>query len=313
MTDRMPSLRALRAFEASARLLSFAKAAAELHVTAAAISQQVRALESMIGLTLFSRSGRSVRLTEAGERWLPEIRECLDNLYRAVEHAREHAVGTLSITVAPSFASRWLMRRLYRFNDGNPDVTVRVIATPELIDLRSTDVDMAIRFGSGRYPGLEVEKILPEYLIPMCSPSLLKAGGTFSGPDDLQGFTLIHDDSIPVEGGAWRQWLGAAGPNAVDAKLGARFSLADLALQAAIDGQGIVLARWQLARSDVEAGRLVCPFETFVEAPYSYYLVTRPELRKTAKVASFWDWVLDEAAAAAGKPVTPPRSGDAES
>lgn len=294
--QRLPSMNALLAFEAAAIRLSFARAASDLHVTPAAVSQQIRTLETDLGVKLFARTGRGIRLTETGRAWLPEVRRCLERIKLTVELAKEHASNVLTITVAPSFASRWLMGRLYRFSERYPEISVRVIATPEVIDLRGHDVDLAIRFGPGGYPGLVVERLLPEFLVPMCAPELIDSRRRRSHPNDLERHTLIHDDSLTATGGGWPLWLHAARADRVNASRGPRYSLADIAMQEAIAGRGVVLARWQLAANDLREGRLVCPFDLAIESPHSYFLVAQHESAGLAKVVAFRNWLLREAA-----------------
>lgn len=296
MRRHLPSITALRAFEAAAENKSFVKAAAQLHVTPAAISQQLRALEALLKVKLFQRVGRSVRLTEAGRRWLPEVRGCLDGIERAIERVEGHAGSALTITVAPSLASRWLVDRIHGFTEVQPDISVRMLATPEVIDLRSQEVDLAIRFGPGRYPGLVVERLLSEYLVPVCAPGLLARGPPLAAPADLRHHTLIHDESVSVPGGTWQLWLQAVGAPPVDAHAGPRFSLAELALQAAIRGRGVVLARWHLCVDDVRAERLVAPFAQYIDCPFAYYVVSTPELHDSPPVAAFREWLFAEAA-----------------
>lgn len=294
--NQLPSVKALQAFEAAARRLSFSQAAVELNVTSAAISQQIRGLELQLGVKLFARPGRGVRLSETGKAWLPEVRRCLECIKYTAEFANQHSSKVLSITVAPSVASRWLMGRLHRFSEKHPEISVRVIATPEVVDLHQQDVDLAIRFGPGGYQGLLVERFLPEFLVPMCAPALLNNGPPLDQPDDLANHTLIHDDSVTIAGGGWPLWLHAANAIQVDATRGPRYSLADIALQEAIDGRGVVLGRWQLAAQDIRAGRLVCPIDLSIESPYAYYFVTQHELMQTAKVVTLREWLFQEAA-----------------
>jgi len=298
----LPSIVALQSFEAAALRLSFSQAAADLNVTPAAISQQIRALEGQLGVKLFARTGRGVRLTDVGKAWLPEVRRSLDRLARTVAAAREHATNVLGITVAPSFASRWLMGRLFRFGERHPEISVRVIATPEVVDLYEHDVDLAIRFGPGDYPGLTVERLMPEFLVPMCAPGLMTPDWPARHPSDLARYTLIHDDSVGAADGGWPLWLRAAKAGRVDALRGPRYSLAEIAMQEAIEGRGVVLARWQIAAADLRAGKLVCPFDLAIECPYAYFLVTRPESAGVAKVAAFRDWLFREV-----DPVEPPK------
>lgn len=293
--QNLPSVTAFQSFEAAALRLSFSQAAADLNVTPAAISQQIRSLEIQLGVKLFARTGRGIRLTETGKAWLPEVRRCLERITRTVEAAREHASNVLSITVAPSLASRWLMGRLYRFSERHPEISVRVIATPEVIDLHEQDVDLAVRFGPGGYPGLVVERLMPEFLVPMCAPGLIALDWPDRHPNDLARYTLIHDVSVTADGG-WSLWLQAAKADRVNPSRGPRYSLADIAMQEAIAGRGVTLARWQLAVADLREGRLVCPFDLAIECPFSYFLVTKPESTDIAKVNAFRDWLFQEAA-----------------
>lgn len=294
----LPSFTALRAFEAAAECENFVQAAAQLHVTPAAVGQQIRSLESLVGVKLFVRAGRSVRLTTAGRQWLPEVKASLDNIQSVVEKVQGKSGQVLTITTAPSLASRWLMERLHHFTDAHADLSVRVLATPELVDLRSDGIGLAIRFGPGDYPGLIVERLLPEYLIPVCAPSLLADGPQLETPSDLRHYPLIHDESISLPGGCWRLWLNSVGAQKIDAESGARFGLADLALQSAVHGHGVVLARWQLCSGDVRAGRLMVPFPQYVDCPYAYHVVTTPELHMNPEVSAFREWLFTEAAKA---------------
>ena len=254
MPKSLPSLNSLRSFEAVARHLSFSKAAEELHVTPGAVSQQIRALEELLGARLFDRTKRSVALTNAATRMLPDIQAGLEILSRAV-NSKCPPIGerTLTISVAPSFASKWLLPRLPSFYDRHADIDLRISATVGLADFKRDKVDLAIRLGHGSYPGLRAEPLFAEALTPLCSPGLLKRKGRLSKPDDLRKHRLIHDTSIPGAGehGAWDRWLTLAGAKHVSAERGARFTLAELAMQAAIDGAGVVLGRVVLAEADL--------------------------------------------------------------
>jgi len=295
--QNLPSVAVLQTFVTAARTLNFAAAADELFLSPAAVSQQIRSLETQLNVKLFSRSGRTVRLTDAGVKWLPEVRECLDVYERTIGLATNSRNSRLSITAAPSFASRWLMSRLPTFSEREPDINVRLIATPEVLDLWDEDLDLAIRYGPGDYPGLSVTKLMPEYLIPMCSPSLLERGPKLEVPSDLAKYPLIHDESTSVKGGAWGLWLRAAGARNVKADSGARFSIADLALQSAADGRGVALGRMNIAGPELESGQLICPFDLTIESPFSYYVVTRPEIREAEQIDLFREWILSESEA----------------
>ncbi len=286
----------LRSFEAVARQLSFSKAAQELHVTPGAVSQQISSLEDMLGIRLFDRTRRSVTLTDAAMHMLPDIQAGLEMLARAISSKTSPAGETsLAISVAPSFASKWLLPRLPTFYEQHPDIDLRISATVGLADFKRDKVDLAIRLGHGEYPGLHAEPLFTEALTPFCSPDLLKRKGTLRKPDDLRTHRLIHDTSIPSGGehGAWEQWLKLAGAKNVTARRGVRFTLAELAMQAAIDGAGVVLGRVVLAEGDVVAGRLVRPFKIALPLDMSYFLVRSSERPPRYEIQCFREWLFN--------------------
>lgn len=302
---RLPPLSALRAFEAVARNLSFTGAAKELHVTPGAISQQVRSLEEQLGAMLFRRSRRSVALTAAASAILPDVQAGIESLSRVLDDGWRRSQGrTLSISVAPSFASKWLLPRLPEFSAQFPDIELRISATVGLVDFAKEDVDLAIRFGNGRYGELKRELLFSEALSPLCSHRIVTARRPLAVPADLRHFRLIHDLSIPWrhhENG-WAQWLKLAGAPEVNASRGTRFSLAELALQAAIDGTGVVLGRLALARQDLAEGRLYRPFSAVLPLDMSYYLVMPKRKQERPEIQAFKTWirgVLSEARVAA--------------
>lgn len=295
MRKPLPPLSSLRSFEAVARQLSFSKAAKELHVTPGAVSQQIRALEELLGAKLFDRTRRWVALTDIATRMLPDIQAGLDSLSRACS-SKTAPVGerTLTISVAPSFASKWLLPRLPGFYDQHPDVDLRISATVGLADFKRDKVDLAIRLGHGHYPGLHAEPLFTEALTPLCSPELLKGKGRLKTPDDLRKHRLIHDTSIPGGGehAAWDRWLDLAGAKHVSAHRGAKFTLAELAMQAAIDGVGVVLGRIVLAERDLAAGRLVRPFKTTLPLDVSYFLVSSGATATRPEILHFRNWLF---------------------
>ena len=296
MPRSLPALSSLRSFEAVARQLSFSKAAEELHVTPGAVSQQIRALEELLGARLFDRTKRSVALTDVATRMLPDIQAGLEMLSRAID-SKTGPIGarTLTISVAPSFASKWLLPRLPDFYDRHPDIDLRISATVGLADFRRDTVDLAIRLGRGSYPGLHAEPLFAEALTPMCSPELLKRKGPIKRPDDLAKHRLIHDTSVPGGGeyAAWDRWLDLAGAKQVSAHRGARFTLAELAMQEAIDGGGVVLGRVVLSEADVAAGRLVRPFEIELPLDVSYFLVRSNAATPHYEMKCFQDWLFN--------------------
>jgi LysR family transcriptional regulator, glycine cleavage system transcriptional activator len=295
MAKPLPPLSSLRSFEAVARRLSFSKAAQELHVTPGAVSQQIRALEGLLGARLFDRTKRSVALTDTASRMLPEVQAGLEILARAINcKPAASDERALTISVAPSFASKWLLPRLASFYDAHADIDLRISATVALADFKRDKVDLAIRLGRGTYPGLHSEPLFAEALTPLCSPDLLRRKGSLQKPDDLKKHRLIHDTSIP-DGGeyeAWERWLALAGAKNVPARRGARFTLAELAMQAAIDGAGVVLGRLVLAEGDLAAGRLVRPFTTTLPLSVSYFLVRPKAAAPRREIECFRNWLL---------------------
>lgn len=289
MTRRLPPLNALRAFEAAARHLSFTKAADELHVTQAAVSHQIKALEEWLGLPLFRRINRGLVLTDAGQAYLPPLRDALDSMANATERLfRKDSAGALTISTMPSFAAKWLVMRLGRFQAAHPELDVRLHTTSQLVDFAQQDVDVAIRFGSGNWPDLRVERLLSEDIFPVCCPRLLP---TLRRPEDLKNHTLLHDDYIIT----WGSWLTAAGVHGVDATRGQYFTDSALVLQAAMEGHGVALARQVLVADDLAAGRLVRPFDVTLTGEYAYYLAAPHHYFSRPKVKAFREWLFAEA------------------
>ncbi len=299
---KLPPLNALRSFEAAARHLSFTRAADELAVTPAAVSHQVKALEDLLGVTLFRRTRRTLLLTDEAQAILPGIRDGFERLLGAVEQLGEvgHS-GVLTVSLAPSFAVKWLLPRLDRFQAAHPDIDVRVAASNELVDFSAADVDLAIRYGPGRYDGLQVDRLIGDTVYPVCSPVLLKGANALTAPDRLRHHVLLHDDSSDDDETCptWQMWLKAAGVANVDASRGPRFNQSSLVLEAALLGRGVALAKSTLADADVAAGRLVRPFDVSVPVNFAYYVVYPEAKGALPKVRLFHDWLRREAAAAA--------------
>lgn len=300
MDRRLPPLNALRAFEAAARHLSFSKAAEELHVTPAAISHQISALESFYGVQLFRRLTRALLLTEAGQSALPALREGFDRLAEGAERLRAHQKGgPLTVSVAPSFAAKWLVPRLHRFQQAHPDIELRIDANDYVVDFARDNVDVGLRYGRGNYPGLRVDRLLAEEVSPVCSPRLMQGPHPLRTPDDLRHHVLLHVDWKVMSEAApsWRMWLLAAGVRDVDGSRGPRFTLESMAMQAAIEGQGVALTSLVLAADDIRAGRLIRPFHIAVDGMDSFaYFVVAPEWKaEQPKVKAFRQWVIAEA------------------
>lgn len=289
-------LNALRAFEAAARHLSFAKAADELSVTPAAVSHQVKKLEDYLGIQLFRRLPRGLLLNDAGQTFSAELADIFVSLDKAVERTREGpAQSELTISVAPMFAVKWLVPRLQRFAAAHPDIDVRMSSSLDVVDFQRSGFDAAIRLGRGQYPGLAAERLFAETLTPMCSPRLLKE---LARPADLADQVLLHDDSMKFHPDAptWETWLRAAGASQIDASRGPRFSQPEHTLQAAIDGIGVVLGWHNLASGDLAAGRLVEPFRLRLPLDFAFYLVYPETYTDRRKIMKFKSWLLSEVA-----------------
>lgn len=294
----LPPLSALRAFEAAARLQSFSKAAEELNVTPAAISHQVHALEEDLGVSLFNRRNRAVELTASARVLLPGLTEAFAGIQNSVRRLRSHNdTGTVNVTASPSFAGKWLVQRLHRFQEQHPQVDVRISATDTMVDLTRGDFDLAIRYGAGRYAGLDVELLMSNEVFPACSPALLRDGPPLETPADLRHHALIHDQQVDRDPLAptWSMWLKAAGVDGADAARGLSFNNNVLALEAALAGHGVTLAYSTVAAADLAAGRLVRLFTLSLPDNFAYYIVTAPGALERPKVKAFRDWLRQEA------------------
>jgi len=295
MARRLPPLNALRAFEAVARHLSITGAANELGVTAGAVSQSVKSLEDYLGRALFLRTPRGLVLSEAGTAGLPALSEGFDRL---AEGARllsgPDRGGRLVVSVAPSFAQKWLAPRLADFAGAHPDVDLQVQAAMNLANFEADGIDLAIRFGLGRWPGLEVKLLFKEEVMPVCAHRLANEIQT---PADIAKFTLIHDDSSAADDSCpdWPMWLKAAGVTGVDAERGPRFNQSSLALEAASGGRGVALAKRSLAQFDIDAGRLAAPLAGATPIDFAYYLVYPPARARSRPARAFVNWAIEEA------------------
>jgi len=300
MRRQLPPLNALKAFEAAARHLSISQAANELCVTPAAISHQIKGLEDQLRAKLFRRDKQKVTLTEAGALMLPGLREGFDLIAGAVADVSERDTkGVMTVSSAPSFAAKWLVPRLDRFAERHPEIDVRVSASIALVDFARDDVDVAVRYGSGQYPGLLVERLFPETVVPVCAPALLKGKHRIKTPADLKHHTLLHDEASDGDETCpdWRMWLKAAGVAGVDPHLGPRFNQSSLVLEAAILGRGVALAKMRLAENDLASGRLVRPFAVATPVRFAYFVVSPQGRAERPKVAAFRAWLKEEAAA----------------
>ncbi len=294
---RLPPLNGLRAFEAAARHLSFTRAAAELNVTQAAISHQIRMLEERLAVKLFVRRNRTVLLSEAGQAYLPALRDAFDMIDQATDRLlRRDETAPLVISSTASFATKWLVPRLSAFQSLHPEIEVQLSTSVELVDFQRDAVDAAIRWGMGKWPGLHIERLFSHDIFPVCAPSLVKGRNGLKQPSDLARATLLHTTTARDD---WRLWLTAAGVKGVDVSRGPVFDMVFTALQAAIDGVGVALGQTQLVERDLAAGRLVQPFDLSLPIEAAYYFVAPPSALKRRKVKAFHDWILAQSVTAA--------------
>ncbi len=283
-------MQALRAFEAAARTGSLTRAAESLHLTHGAISHQIKALEEEFGVRLIERAGRGIRLTDEGERFATRLRAALADIGEAVREVRERSnPRQLRLSVMPSFAARWLLPRIGRFYRAHPDIDLDIRATNAMADLRREDVDVAIRHGLGpSWPGVTSEHLMDDYFFAVASPRF--AGGRLpTRPADLARHTLLR-----TEGEQWKPWFEAAGLDWEEPARGPMFNDSSHMMQAAIEGQGIALARSSLIGDDERNGVLLRLFDIVLRSPKRYFLVYPPRLADSPKLLLFKDWLLAE-------------------
>ena len=294
---RLPPLNALRAFEAAARHLNFSRAADELAVTPGAVSQQIQNLEDYVGAALFKRTPKGLLLTDAAQTALPALREAFDRLAEAASLLTAAVDGRrLTVSVAPSFAAKWLVPRLGDFEAQHPQVDVWLSADMEVVDFASGEIDLAIRYGTGRYPGLEVIKLMSETVIPVASPALLEAT-PLNDPADLSHHILLHDGSPDADDSCpdWAMWLAARGVRGVDGTRGPRFNQSSLVIEAAAGGRGVALAKRALAQADLDAGRLIAPLQIATAVDFAYFVVHPKAKGRLPQVKAFVGWIANQA------------------
>ncbi len=289
MKRNLPPLNALRAFEASARLSSMQRAAHELSVTPSAISQQVQNLELWLGFPLLERRGRQLQPTAQGRAYLPAISAAFDQIGAATAELSEGRVPrAICITCTPGFAVQWLVPRLQQFQDLHKEIDVRIDASTRMLDLRTEDVDLAVRHGNGRYPGLVSEKLLDDDLIPVASPRLLAGRGRVRKPADLLHHRLLHVETRED----WRLWFAAQGIE-VDWRRGPLLVDTAIGVQAAVAAKGTILIRRSLVADELASGRLVAPLPHGLSKGTAYHLVYLPENMAQPAVRAFRAWLLD--------------------
>jgi LysR family glycine cleavage system transcriptional activator len=293
MTARLPSLNGLRAFEAAARHLSFTQAAAELNVTQTAISHQIKRLEEELGIRLFIRQNRALTLTPAAKEYLPGIRAAFNDLRLATDRLlRRDDDHVLTVSTLASLAAKWLLPRITGFQEAHPGIDVRITTSTALVDFRGGDVDAAIRYGRGQWPGLRVDWLMADKLFPVCSPALLAGRKPLRKPEDLADHVLLHSSAGNDDD--WRLWLTAAGlPTNLSKQPGVTFDLVFMTVQAAIDGVGVAMGRTSYVQDDIAKGRLVVPFDITLPVDAGFYLVSPEAKADSPKLSAFRNWLMD--------------------
>ena len=292
MTARLPSLNGLRAFEAAARHLSFTLAATELNVTQTAISHQIRRLEEELGIRLFIRQNRALALTPEARDYLPGVRAAFNDLRLATDRLlRKDDDKVLTVSTLASLAAKWLLPRLTDFQEQHPGIDVRITTSTSLVDFQRDNVDAAIRYGRGQWPGLRADWLMADELFPVCSPSLLRGDKPLRQPEDLRGYPLLHTSNANSDD--WRLWLTAAGlPADIARQPGITFDMIFMTIQAAIDGIGVAMGRTSYVQDDIAKGRLVVPFKIALPADAGFYLVAPEGRREAPKLTAFRQWLI---------------------
>jgi len=286
----LPPLDALRVFEAAARRLSFAAAAEELHLTASAVSHRIKSLEEQLGLVLFERLTRKVRLTPAGSAYAAAVADAITILREATRRLSAEANRPLTASVTPLFGARWLLPRLARFEAACPGITVRLISTTRFADFATDGVDCAVRFGRGAWPGLAAHRLMSLDYVPVCAPALLRQN-RLKTPTDLAHHTLLHSESTSE---AWRMWLVAAGATGVDPESGQVLSDTTAAIQAAIDGMGVAISDRKFITRELKQRRLVTPIAFDMPSGGAFYFVYPQGRTDDRRITAFRDWVLSQ-------------------
>ncbi len=289
MARRLPPLNSLKSFEAAGRLLSFTAAANELNVTQAAVSHQIKVIEDYLGVSLFDRYPRRLALTEQGKTLLPEVIEAFDRVSNAVASInREQFSNALSVRLAPSFAAKWLSPRLKYFWLQYPEIDLRLYHTHSAVDFEREEIDIAVTYGKGKWPGVVSDKLLSLDFSPVCSPSFMTNDKPLTDLDNLRYYALLHDANYEC----WDDWLKLAGVKDIDAKRGTVIDDTNVLIQAAIDGQGVALGSSTFVEDLLESGRLVKPFDVTLVNEFAYFVVYPEAHLKNPAVLAFKNWLL---------------------
>ena len=292
MTGRLPSLNGLRAFEAAARHLSFTQAASELNVTQTAISHQIKRLEQELGVRLFVRQNRSLTLTPEASQYLPGVRAAFNDLKLATDRLlRKDQDHVLTVSTLASLAAKWLLPRLSAFQEAHPGIDVRITTSTGLVDFQRDNVDAAIRYGRGQWPGVRADWLMADEVFPVCSPALANGTKPLKCPEDLRDHVLLHTSNANSDD--WRLWLTAAGlPANLSKQPGVTFDLIFMTIQAAIDGIGVAMGRTSYVEDDIAKGRLVVPFKIALPADAGFYLVSPQARADSPKLSAFREWLV---------------------
>ena len=289
----LPPLNALRSFDAAARHQSFTRAAHELCVTQGAVSHQVKALEAELGVKLFNRERHGLVITSAGRDYLAVVRDAFDRIALGTEQlTRRQRTGPLAVSTSPDFAAKWLVHRLGRFAAAHPEIELKLSATMHHVDFVSEEIDLAIRHGAGYWPGLDAVNLCPEELFPVFSPALVRCRGGIRRPADVLQFPLLHLNDRRD----WPKWLEAAGISGARPTPGPIFNHASMLIDAAIEGQGVALARTTLAAADLLNSRLVRPFSVALPLSNTFWIICPKATRNLPKLIAFREWLLAEVA-----------------
>ena len=282
----------MRAFEAAARHLSFTNAATELNVTQTAISHQIRRLEEELGVRLFVRQNRALALTPQATEYLPGVRAAFNDLRFATDRLlRKDNENVLTVSTLASLAAKWLLPRLPAFQEAHPGIDVRITTSTALVDFKTGDVDAAIRYGRGHWPGLRADWLMADELFPVCSPALITGSKPLRCPEDLAEQTLLHTSAGYNDD--WRLWLTAAGlPANISKRPGLTFDLILVTVQAAIDGLGVAMGRTSYVEADIAKGRLVVPFKIALPADAGFYLVSPEARADSPKLSAYRKWLV---------------------
>lgn len=295
MAYRLPPLNTLRLFEAAGRHLSFKLAAEELNLTPSAVSHGIQTLEDWLGVPLFARGHRAIALTAAGQAYLPGVRQALEGIAGATEAVPGRAPsGRLAVSVAPSFALRWLIPRLTRFQTRHPDIDITIDTAHRQVEFPRDGVDAAIRRGHGGWVGVEAVRLVGEDLVPVCTPAL---AATLTTPADLDRATLLHVVSVSDD---WDTWVSLGDGPALDTRRGLRFDTIHMALEAAVQGLGVAMGRLPIVLPEIAAGRLVPAFGPPRPCAAGYWLVSAPDAGRRPALAAFRRWIIEELADGGG-------------